>query len=282
VLFDSFGTIETYGTLWPEAVPRFLSVNGQREPIIRLRSGEVQRWRIVHTGHEDNLRLALAGHALHAIAYDGIPAAAIDSADTMVIAPGQRIDLLVQAGSPGTYALRAVANDQGYPSPTGPLARVVVDGAPLAMTLPTTLPAPPHAPVQDGELTGSRRLTFSTLEPEAPAAASYPEFAFMVDDQLFDPNRVDQQVRLGAVEEWTVVNKDPSDHVFHIHTNPFQVTQVNGKALATPLWRDTAIVPRDGSITFRSRFLDFTGKFVLHCHMLNHETLGMMQVVEVV
>ena len=35
------------------------------------------------------------------------------------------------------------------------------------------------------------------------------------------------------------------------------------------------------SVTLRSRFLDFTGKYVLHCHMMNHEELGMMQVVEV-
>ena len=62
VLFDYRGTIENYDTVWPEAVPRFLSVNGQREPIIRMRPGEVQRWRIVHAGHENNLRLALEGH----------------------------------------------------------------------------------------------------------------------------------------------------------------------------------------------------------------------------
>jgi FtsP/CotA-like multicopper oxidase with cupredoxin domain len=56
---------------------------------------------------------------------------------------------------------------------------------------------------------------------------------------------------------------------------------VNGEALVEPVWLDTAIVPHGGSITFRSRFLDFTGKYVLHCHMMNHEELGMMQVVEV-
>jgi FtsP/CotA-like multicopper oxidase with cupredoxin domain len=39
-------------------------------------------------------------------------------------------------------------------------------------------------------------------------------------------------------------------------------------------------VPRSGSLTFRSRFLDFTGKTVLHCHMMNHEELGMMQLIE--
>ncbi len=43
VLFDYRGSIETYDTVWPEAVPRFLSVNGQREPVIRMRPGEVPR-----------------------------------------------------------------------------------------------------------------------------------------------------------------------------------------------------------------------------------------------
>lgn len=42
------------------------------------------------------------------------------------------------------------------------------------------------------------------------------------------------------------------------------------------------IVPRNGGIAFRARFLDFTGKFVLHCHMMSHAELGMMQVVEIV
>ena len=74
---------------------------------------------------------------------------------------------------------------------------------------------------------------------------------------------------------------NPEDHVFHIHTNDMLLTKINGAALAEPIWLDTAILPRNGSITFRSRFVDFAGKFMLHCHMMNHEDLGMMQVVEV-
>jgi FtsP/CotA-like multicopper oxidase with cupredoxin domain len=86
------------------------------------------------------------------------------------------------------------------------------------------------------------------------------------------------------VEEWTIINdqpQDPEDHVFHIHVNDMLLTKVNGILLAEPVWCDTAILPSNGSITFRSRFLDFTGKYMLHCHMMNHEDLGMMQVVEV-
>jgi FtsP/CotA-like multicopper oxidase with cupredoxin domain len=281
VLFDYLGTIEDYDTLWPEAVPRFLAVNGQREPIIHMRPGEVQRWRMIDAAHENNFRLALDGHVLHAIAYDGIQASQIDHHESLVMGPGQRTDLLVQAGSPGTYELKAIPNDQGYPSPTGPLAHVVVAGEPLPMALPGTLPAPPLATIRDDELTGSRRLTLTVSEPEYPPAANYQEFAFLVDDRRFDPNRVDQHIQLGAVEEWTVINDHTDDHVFHIHTNPFQVTKLNGEPLSTPVWRDSVVVPREGSLTFRSRFLDFTGRTVLHCHMMNHEELGMMQLIEI-
>ena len=58
--------------------------------------------------------------------------------------------------------------------------------------------------------------------------------------------------------------------------------KLNGKPLAKPQWRDTAIVERKGgTLTFRSRFLDYTGIYMLHCHMMNHEEMGMMQTVEV-
>lgn len=281
VIFDYKGGIEHYDTVWPEAVPRFLSVDGQREPIIRMQPGEVQRWRIVQGCHESNLRLELEGHALHSIAFDGIPAASTETNENLVVAPGQRADVLVQAGEPGEYLLQAIANDQGYPSPTGPLARVVVGGEPLPMELPTALPRPPLASIGDEELTGSRLLTLSVRQPEYPPAANYQEFYYLIDGQQFDHDRVDQAITLGAVEEWTVVNEHEDDHVFHIHTNPFQVMSINGETPAQELWRDTEIVPGKGRLVFRSRFLDFTGKTVLHCHMMNHEELGMMQLMEI-
>ncbi|HEX2280318.1 MAG TPA: multicopper oxidase family protein [Thermomicrobiales bacterium] len=280
VMFDYLGAIEVYDTIWPEAAPRFISINGQREPVIRLRPGEVQRWRIIQAAHESNLRLALDDHLLHPIAYDGIPRSRIEGLESLIVAPGQRADVLVQAGAAGAYKLQAIANDQGYPSPTGPLAHVVVEGEPLTMSLPATLPESPLAPIGDDEITGARTITFTAIEPEVPAAATYQEFAFLIDGRRFDPDRVDHSIRLGAVEEWTVVNDHHDDHVFHIHTNPFQVMAINGEPVSEPLWRDTVIVPRDGSLTFRSRFLDFTGKTVLHCHMMNHEELGMMQLIE--
>lgn len=281
-VFDGLYTVEEFDTLWSEVATRFLMVNGQREPIIRMQPGEVQRWNVLHTGYQSDILMNLAAHQLNVFAYDGVDLPALEALDSVLMAPGQRAEILVQAGEPGTYALAGLPNDQGYPSPSGPLATVVVEGEPVTMALPASLPTPPLDTITDDELTGSREVVFSVRGPENDAAGHWQEFDFMVDGKLFDHDRVDQLVELGAVEEWTITNLHIHDHVFHIHVNPFQVTQVNGEPLAQPVWRDTVVVPGNGSVTFRTRFLDFTGKYVLHCHMMNHEELGMMQIVEVV
>ncbi|WP_246208260.1 multicopper oxidase family protein [Bradyrhizobium rifense] len=283
VVHDANGMIENFETLFPETATRFLAINGQRRPVIEMRPGEVQRWRILNAAYQDDMLLDLEKHDLHAIAYDGIQLGAVQKLKQLLIAPGQRADILVKAGGPGTYALNAAPYDQGHPSPVGPLARIVVSGAPMEMKLPGALPAAPLASIKDTEITNRRKVVLSATAPEADAAGHWQEFGFFIDGKKFDPGRIDQRVKLGAVEEWTIVNThEHDDHVFHIHTNPFQVVSVNGKALAVPEWRDSVIVERKGGqVVFRSRFLDFTGVYMLHCHMMNHEEMGMMQTVEV-
>jgi FtsP/CotA-like multicopper oxidase with cupredoxin domain len=75
---------------------------------------------------------------------------------------------------------------------------------------------------------------------------------------------------------------DSFDCPVHIHQNPFQVVAVNGKGVDERHYRDTATLPAFGTLTIRHRFLDYTGKFVWHCHILFHEDHGMMQLLEVV
>ena len=63
VVFDAYGMVEDFDTLFPETARRFLTVNGQREPTIDMRPGEVQRWRMLHAGYQDDIYLALDGHS---------------------------------------------------------------------------------------------------------------------------------------------------------------------------------------------------------------------------
>jgi FtsP/CotA-like multicopper oxidase with cupredoxin domain len=78
-------------------------------------------------------------------------------------------------------------------------------------------------------------------------------------------------MRLNAVEEWTVRNVTDEWHTLHIHINPYQVIRINGKPVKPILWDDNVVIgPNGGSVTWRTRFTDFTGKFVMHCHVLFH------------
>ena len=82
-----------------------------------------------------------------------------------------------------------------------------------------------------------------------------------------------------------------ADHPFHIHINPMWVIRIEvpdeegrlHNLLEEPCWMDTVSIPRNGGrVVFRSRFADYTGKWIHHCHILMHEDMGMMAEVECV
>jgi FtsP/CotA-like multicopper oxidase with cupredoxin domain len=111
----------------------------------------------------------------------------------------------------------------------------------------------------------------------------------MIDGRTTDENRIDQTVRLGDTEEWTVINTDQQYHSFHIHQTPFLVTEINGAPANDDSLRDTASVPpstgvHHGTLKVVIPFTDpvIVGRFVYHCHSVNHEDKGMMGVITVV
>ena len=128
---------------------------------------------------------------------------------------------------------------------------------------------------------GSASTSASTT-PATPTATTNPGQYYPFQSA----SAITQTVPLDSVEEWTVYNMNSVGHTFHIHVNPMYVIKINGQPV-TPFWCDTLALPIGGtpsvptSITFRSRFRDFTGPYVMHCHMLAHEDLGMMQGVTV-
>ncbi|MGA5704013.1 multicopper oxidase family protein [Peterkaempfera bronchialis] len=94
------------------------------------------------------------------------------------------------------------------------------------------------------------------------------------------------EVRKDELELWEVVNRSPRDHSFHVHDVPFQLVSVNGVApRGVDLgWRDTVEVRRGATVRIAMRFTDYasdTYLYMLHCHMAEHEDLGMMTSLKV-
>jgi FtsP/CotA-like multicopper oxidase with cupredoxin domain len=283
---------------------RHFIVNGQTEaPTLHARPGEVVRLRVVNGTVRGTFPLAVEDHELHILALDGITLPQVRSTargEGETLAAGNRVDLLIRAGAPGNYkifkrpSLDTTGPPVGVPDPEVVLAYLQVEGEPVQMGLPTSLPAPRSLPdIKASEVTFHRSITFSqpggplqNLGPLGPAGSTRNFAAFAVDAKRFDPNRIDHSIPLGSVEEWTLFNTSTSSHPFHIHVNPFQVLEVNGVPLLQPEWRDTVSIPKQvgntpGSVKIRHRFTDFKGLYVFHCHILLHEDLGMMQTVNV-
>src|SRR4051812_6075461 len=89
----------------------YYTTNGVTNPTLHMRPGEVQRWRLLNASDGDNLLVALQGHGLNIVAMDGITVDKmyrLRRGAPVVMGPGQRVDVLVKAGDPGTYRLRAL------------------------------------------------------------------------------------------------------------------------------------------------------------------------------
>jgi FtsP/CotA-like multicopper oxidase with cupredoxin domain len=119
-----------------------------------------------------------------------------------------------------------------------------------------------------------------------PQPGSYDGFHFTA----YPLSRPEGQRRHAEDPEFQISSKG-NDHPFHIHINPMWVLRIdvpdeNGElhnVLPEPCWMDTVAIPRNGGrIVFRSRFEDYTGKWINHCHILSHEDNGMMQLLECV
>jgi len=246
------------------------TVNGQRNPTLEVRPGETQRWRVLNASTAFTYRIQLDGHVLNQIASDGNTFAEVSPEQSIELVPGARFEAIVQIGEAGTYSLRTLDFNQGFiETPNTVLATVDVHGAPVeTQPLPTTLL--PFVDLRGLPVDRSRTLTLSVVN-DSPF--------FLIDGKPFDPDRIDQLVELGTLEEWTIRNTSDEMHPFHIHINPFQVVSIDGVPIDAKGYRDTFQVPANGEIVFRSQFLDFTGKYVYHCHILPHEDNSMMGTV---
>ncbi len=104
---------------------------------------------------------------------------------------------------------------------------------------------------------------------------------FTINGREFDPARTDITAGAGTVEEWTLINSSTMDHPFHLHVWPMQVLEQNGQRASSPEWRDVVNLPANGRVTVRIAFTDFRGRSAYHCHILDHEDLGMMGAIQV-
>jgi suppressor of ftsI len=262
-----------------------LYVNGTIDPTAKIRPGQLQRWRIFNADADRYVVLALPhGQRFQLLAEDGHTLARAQTVKTLLLAPGSRREVLVRGGRPGAYPLRAIPFSQfpggdkqvnGGPVPNEKLLTLRSGGRAQHMSFPAGTALSKPLDLRSKRVDRQRTIVFSEMN-EASGATR-----FLLNGMAFDPNRTDVTMKLGSVEQWTLVNETSEWHTFHIHTNDFQVVSVAGKPVPYVDYQDNvALAPKSKTVILMQP-IDYTGKFVFHCHITLHEDHGMMATVQV-
>lgn len=259
--------------------------------------GEQQFFRIVNASASRYFDLSIDGVPLQLVALDGVPldaypgARAVLRVDHLTIAPAGRAEFVVTGpGAPALLRSRCVDSGPfGDAQPASILGALDVDAA--AAAIPRTLVAaaaslprnvlsePPPPPIR-------RRTVRLTEDADG----------FRINGRRFDMKAMMGPpafvARAGTIEAWDVVNDTDEVHDFHVHQVHFAQTSLNGVPLGTRHWMDTVSVParvhhwKTTTPAWVRLLVDFRnpvvrGRFVFHCHILDHEDRGMMAAIEV-
>lgn len=256
-------------------------VNGRYAPYHRV-SATRYRLRLLNASHFTSYAVGLS---------DGRPLLQIGTGNGLLhrpvvrqrvlLGPAQRADVIVDFhGAEGTDvvldSVPAAAGETGSDARQAALMQFRVGARrPDPSRLPARLPAP--------RLVRAPRQVSQTWTFGLGGDRHHGTF-WSVNGRAFDPDRVDHRVRLGTLERWRLRNVSDSVHYVHIHAEQWRTISRDGAP--PPPWErgleDTWRLDPGDVVDVAARFVDYTGPFMIHCHMLDHEDHGMMARFDVV
>ena len=283
--------------------------------IIQMVPGRQELWRAANASADTfaDLQVQYDGIAqpLQVVGLDGVPTGSQDgigggtivTQTDIMLAPASRAEFIVtgpsaDVKSASLVTLKVDAGVFDNNTPERPLATIETTATPPALPVIPPVSGPPgpqrFSGLADAVQATQRKLYFLVAPADPSNPASPPNFFITVDgapDKLFDLNNPPAIVTTqGAVEDWTIENRNPAAHAFHLHQIHFLLMAENGlpvpprqrqflDTVMVPPWSGSGPYP---SVTLRLDFRGMdVGDFVYHCHILQHEDLGMMAIIRV-
>lgn len=264
-LFDGAGNL-TYKPKSSGFVGTEALVNGTRAAKHGV-DNALYRFRVVQGSNARVFRLALGdGAPFTVIGNDGGLLPTPVQVNQIDLGPGERLDLLLDLRGfhlGDRVMLRCV--DAGWDVLELEVTRQVTDST-----------SPPQGPLSTVEALGNpvRTRTFSF------------DGMGRINGQEFSMDRIDFQVPFGEIERWRFTTGGNAPHPVHTHGASFQVeARTGGRAAIMPWeagWKDTVLLQDGETVDVLIRFDGHRGRYLIHCHQLEHEDRGMMQAFEVV
>jgi spore coat protein A len=232
------------------------------------------RLRVLNASNARRYRLALdpappGGGGLVQIGSDGGLLAHPVRHDRIDIAPGERFDVVVDFSHYAVGDRVTLVNQFGSDTTSWVMRFHVARPARDDSHIPDQLSQ--LDPLNPADVTVTRDFVFRSGD----------ENMWTINGQLFDPGRPDVTVRLGDTEIWRFTTD--FHHPIHLHHSHFQVLSRNGHEPGPydAGWKDTVDLDPSGHASVIVRFTDYPGRFLYHCHNLEHEDMGMMGNIEI-
>jgi spore coat protein A, manganese oxidase len=249
-------------------------VNGAPFPFLEV-SNTRYRFRFLNASNRRIYRFALdpppsEGAAFIQVGSDGGLLSAPFPQTELLISPAERFDVIIDF-SRYTVGTQVVLKNLDGDDKTSQVMRFdVVRSQRDDTTIPDRL-APDAEPLDPTQAEVTRRVVFTRFRKR-----------FRINGKEFDPNRTDIYPRLNSTEIWEVFADIP--HPFHMHLAHFQVLSRNNQKPdpSDVGWKDTVRVGPREMVRAIARFTPYRGKYIYHCHMLEHEDMGMMDNFEVI
>jgi FtsP/CotA-like multicopper oxidase with cupredoxin domain len=248
-------------------------VNGAPWPELAVTAGRY-RFRLVNASNARRYLLALrGGHGRPDAVFTqigsdaGLLEAPVEHRH-LPVSPGERFDVVVDFSDYPVGSRVTMVNDLGADRMGQVMRFVVTDAEADDTRVPErlgTLPPPSAA-----DAVAVRTFDFRhTTGPDGHAM-------WTVNDRPFDPDETLAEVELGTVEQWRF--RSDAHHPVHLHMAHFQVLSRDGRApdASDGGWKDTVDVRPREVVDVLVRFDGYRGRYVLHCHNLEHEDMAMM------
>lgn len=252
-------------------------VNGAPWPVLEV-SDTRYRLRILNASNARRYRLRLdGGPPFVQIGSDqGLLATPVEH-EAIDISQGERFDVIVDFSGHAVGDQVTMVNDLGNDGTAQVMRFVVARREEDSSVVPDRLAE--IETLTEDDVSVEREFVFAR-----GGAQAHGMTLWTVNGQPFSPDTVVARPRLGATEKWTIRAQNV-EHPFHIHLAPFQVVGRNGNddpGRHNHGWKDTVNLDNGGRAELLIRFDGYRGRYVFHCHNLEHEDMMMMANFDVV
>ena len=265
----------------------WLTVNGASEPHFEVGTGQRIRLRLANVANARTFQLDAAKLGALVFAVDGHGLEAAENpVDPVLLGPGQRADLIFEVAE----GIEEIAfNDVSSGEPvTAAKFKVVRDATPArsrppleSYSLPRFAPEPDMANARkiDLKMEGGAMggLATAMLDGEQMSLRDLAQKGYVwafngkvgrMHDRLFEAKR-------GETIAIEFINETAWPHAMHLHGHHFKVLTRDGEPAPDPGFRDTVVMGPEQRVGV-AFVADNPGKWMLHCHMLEHQSTGMM------